>query len=79
MLKFESEGEKFKHDTCATPLERYRLDHNLSYRQLAKKLGFDSTSCYRWCWGERHPSYHTAKKIEKLTNAKISRYMWGYS
>lgn len=56
-----------------TALEAWRKEQELSYAQLAQKLGESTTSVFEWCQGNSLPRSTKWKAIAKKTGLTVSQ------
>jgi transcriptional regulator with XRE-family HTH domain len=54
-------------------LRAYRLEHQLTQQELAKKLGVSFITVNRWLNGKTHPSELQAYRIKKLLTSQVRR------
>jgi len=59
-----------------TLLNQWRIDHGLSYQNLANFLGCNKLTVFGWCWGNRRPGLGAAFWIEERTSGGVPVASW---
>jgi len=52
--------------------DEYRNSEGITYAELARRIGVDRDSLYRWRTGERRISRFGALHVEEVTKGKIT-------
>ena len=63
-----------KNDPLINRLQRYRLEHQLTQEQLARKLGVAFITLNRWLNGHATPQALQQFRIEKLLGLRKARH-----